>query len=387
MSEGTPSSSVVNKKQLRKRALLLLTLVFSLVIAGYLLYWFLVSSHYVSTDNAYVQGNQVQVMAQVSGSVTQVSVDNTDKVNAGDLLIALDPTDAKQAYERARTNLAENVRQTQQLMVTGQELQANIELKQTELQRLQDDLKRREALASSQAIGREELQHARDAVRTAQASLQVAIKQHKANQAILLDTPITQQPAVRESASQVRDAWLALQRTQILSPVKGYVSRRNVQPGSHIAPGKPLMAIIPADELWVNANFKETQLGDVRIGQRATLVSDFYGSRVIYHGTVAGLEMGTGSAFSLLPAQNATGNWIKVVQRLPVRIILNKEELQRYPLRIGLSMQVSIDTRNRQGSTLATESRQQPAYSSSALTLDLTPVNQVIQSIIQANTQ
>ncbi|KHS97697.1 multidrug transporter [Pectobacterium brasiliense] len=380
-----PQTPQKNKKQQRKRVLSLLTFIFVVLGSAWLVYWFLVLRHHQSTDDAYVAGNQIQIMAQVSGSVTHVNVDNTDFVKQGQVLVELDPTDAQQAFERAKTGLANSVRQTHQLIINSKQYQANIELRQTELNKAQSDLSRREALGSANAIGREEVQHARDAVATAKAALEVARQQYQANQAMILDTPLEKQPAIQQASVEMRDAWLALQRTKIVSPIDGYVSRRSVQIGARISSTSALMAVVPANHLWVDANFKETQLANMRIGQPATVIADIYGDDVVYQGKVVGLDMGTGSAFSLLPAQNATGNWIKVVQRLPVRIEIDPKQVAEHPLRIGLSALVNVDTANTEGSALAETSRTTPAYQSDALTLDLTPVNQEISAIIQAN--
>jgi membrane fusion protein (multidrug efflux system) len=375
----------VNKKGKRKGALLALTLLFVIIAVAYGIYWFLVLRHYESTDDAYVAGNQVQIMAQVSGSVTKVWADNTDFVKQGDVLVTLDQTDAEQAFDKAQTVLASSVRQTRQLMINSKQYQANIELQKTALAQAQSDLNRRVPLGSANLIGREELQHARDAVATAQAQLDVAIQQYNANQAMILGSKLEDQPNVKQAAAELRNAWLALQRTKIVSPMTGYVSRRAVQVGAQISPTTPLMAIVPASGLWVDANFKETQLAHMRIGQSATVVSDIYGDDVKYTGKVVGLDMGTGSAFSLLPAQNATGNWIKVVQRLPVRIELDAKQIEEHPLRIGLSTLVNVDTANRDGSVLSSQVRSTPAYESNARELNLAPVNQMINQIIQAN--
>lgn len=374
-----------NKKKTRKKVLLLLALLFVLAGIAWGVYWFLVLRHFQETDDAYVAGNQVQVMAQVSGSVNKVWFDDTDFVKKGDVLVSLDKTDAEQAFEKAQTALATSVRQTHQLMINAKQYQASIALQQTALAQAEADLKRREPLGASNLIGREELQHSRDAVATAKAQLDVAVQQYNANQAMILDTSLENQPAVKQSAAELRDAWLALQRTDIRSPMDGYVSRRSVQVGSQIDTSTALMAVVPATNLWIDANFKETQLAGVRIGQAATVVADIYGDDVVYHGKVVGLDMGTGSAFSLLPAQNATGNWIKVVQRLPVRIELNQEDIAKHPLRIGLSTLVKVDTTDKAGSALATSVRQQAAYSSNALAIDLAPVNQLITDIVRAN--
>ncbi|CAH3485018.1 Multidrug export protein EmrA [Klebsiella oxytoca] len=374
-----------SKKGKRKGALLLLTLLFIIVAVAYGIYWFLVLRHFEETDDAYVAGNQVQIMAQVSGSVTKVWADNTDYVQKGDPLVTLDQTDAQQAFEKAQTQLAASVRQTRQQMINSKQLQASIDVKKTALSQAQTDLNRRIPLGAANLIGREELQHARDTVASAQAELDVAIQQYNANQAIVLGTKLEQQPAVLQAATEVRNAWLALQRTKIVSPISGYVSRRSVQPGAQITTTTPLMAVVPATNLWIDANFKETQLAHMRIGQPATVISDIYGDDVKYTGKVVGLDMGTGSAFSLLPAQNATGNWIKVVQRLPVRIELDEKQLAEHPLRIGLSTLVEVNTTDRGGEMLASQVRSAPVYESNAREIGLEPVNKLINDIIQAN--
>lgn len=384
-AETQAPQQTANKKGKRKRALILLTLLFVIIAVAYGSYWFLVLRHYEETDDAYVAGNQVQIMSQVSGSVTKVWADNTDYIKQGDVLVTLDQTDAQQAFEKAQTQLASSVRQMRQLMINNKQLQANIDIRKTTLAQAQTDLNRRIPLGNANLIGREELQHAKDAVTSAQAALDVAIQQYNANQAMILGTKLEDQPTVRQAATEVRNAWLAQQRTKIVSPMSGYVSRRSVQPGAQISPTTPLMAVVPASNLWVDANFKETQLAHMRIGQPVTVVSDIYGDDVKYTGKVVGLDMGTGSAFSLLPAQNATGNWIKVVQRLPVRIELDEKQLEQHPLRIGLSTLVKVDTSNRDGQMLANQIRTSPVYESNAREISLDPVNKLINDIVQAN--
>ncbi|AYY79817.1 MAG: multidrug efflux MFS transporter periplasmic adaptor subunit EmrA [Proteus vulgaris] len=384
--ENTPPQAPIrNKKRTRRNVLLLLTILFILAGVAYTAYWFMVLRHHETTDNAYVTGNQIMVMPQISGSVTTVYVDNTDFVKAGEPLVLLDSSDEKLALEKAKTALANSVRQMHQQIINGRQLKANIVLRETELTKLQNDLRRREVLGERNVIGKEELQHAREAVSTARAALEVAKEQYNANQAIILNTPIAQQPSVLQASTDVRNAWLALERTKILSPTDGYVSRRSVQVGAQVSPGKPLMAIVPTTGMWIDANFKETQLANMRIGQPAKITTDFYGKKVIYHGTVLGLDMGTGSAFSLLPAQNASGNWIKVVQRLPVRISLDEKELAEKPLRIGLSSEVTVDTINLDGKVLPHSERQVPAYHTDALTIDMSEINKLINEIIEQN--
>ncbi|PHM63449.1 multidrug efflux MFS transporter periplasmic adaptor subunit EmrA [Xenorhabdus ishibashii] len=372
-------------KQKRLRIITLLTFFFLILGAGYTIYWFLTLRHHQETDNAYVTGNQIQIMSQIAGSVVTVNFDNTDFVKSGQSLVRLDPRDAELALERAKNELANTVRVTHQHLIDSERYQAIIELKKIALRKAQHDLNRREILGNQDLIGKEELQHMRETVSAAQADLDVAIAQYKSNQAIILDTPLEKQPAIEKAASDVRDAWLALQRTNIVSPVDGYVARRSVQVGSRINSGTPLMAIVTTNNMWIEANFKETQLANMRIGQPAKIISDFYGDNIVYTGKVAGIDMGTGSAFSLLPAQNASGNWIKVVQRLPVRIELDPKQLKQHPLRIGLSTKVIVDTTNTDGTVLATTERTLPAYQTNALTIDMAPANKIVTDIINSN--
>ncbi|OTA18771.1 multidrug efflux system [Xenorhabdus beddingii] len=387
-SEKTPLPSgpkKSDKKRKRRNIITLLTSLFLLLGIIYAVYWFLVLRYQQKTDNAYVTGNQVQIMSQVAGSVITVNFDNTDYVKSGHVLVQLDPRDAELTLKKAENELANTVRITHQRMIDSKKYQATIELKKIALNKAQSDLSRREVLGAKDLIGREELQHMRDNVSMAQADLDIAIAQYKSNQATILDTPLEKQPAVEKAASGVRDAWLALQRTKIVTPVDGYVARRGVQVGSRINSGTPLMAIVPVNNMWIEANFKETQLANMRIGQPAKIISDFYGDDVVYTGKVAGIDMGTGSAFSLLPAQNASGNWIKIVQRLPVRIEIDPEQLKQHPLRIGLSTSITVNTTDSNGIALATTERSLPAYHTNALTIDMAPANQIVTDVINRN--
>lgn len=369
----------------RKAWLIGTTLLFIILLAGYLIYWFMVLRYQEYTDDAYVVGLQVPIVAQTTGNVTQVNFENTDLVRAGDVLVVLDKTNAELAYAQARHDLAAIVRQTQELYYNRDQLSAVIAQKNVLLNQAKSDYARRSVLGQRGTISKEDLQHSREAVEEAQASLNASVQQFNATKALLKTTALADQPAVLQAADKVRDAWITLQRTQIRSPFTGYVSRRNVQVGAQVSPDASLMAIVPAEPVWIDANFKETQLSDVQIGQPVTITSDFYGSKVIFNGTVAGLDMGTGSAFSLLPAQNATGNWIKVVQRLPVRVELDPQQIAKYPLRIGLSMNVTIETKDTGGQVLANVQRDTPAFKSDVLIPDLAPVNLVIAQIITDN--
>lgn len=374
-------------KQENKRTLwmIIATVIIVLLFVAYGVYWFLVLRFQEYTDDAYVSGLQIPIVAQTTGNVTQVNFENTDLVKAGDVLVVLDKTNAQLAYEQAKHDLASTVRKTKELYINGDQYQAQIQQNRVSLAQAQKDYQRRAALGRSGTISKEDLQHSQEAVQLAQAALDISIQQYNANRALLRNTALKNQPAVQQAADSVRSAWINLQRTEIKSPMTGYVSRRNVQVGSQVSPQSSLMAIVPVQPVWVDANFKETQLENVRIGQPVTINSDFYGSNVSYKGTVVGLDMGTGSAFSLLPAQNATGNWIKVVQRLPVRVELDPEQVAKYPLRIGLSMNVTIDIKDQNGPVLSEVQRTTPAFESDVLVLKLNDVDQVIDTIISDN--
>lgn len=328
----------------RKRNLTLVTLLFIIIALGVTLAYFLFWQHEEETEDAYVAGHLVQITPQITGTVRKVMFDDTELVKKGDVLITLDDSDFQLAYDRAQNELIQAIRQNKQQTATNSQAKAQVLLRKADLARAQADLRRRELLSGTDAISGEELSHARAAVVQAQAALKaVEAAETSAQAAIGNNIPLRQQPAVQTAVSRIKDAWLNLQRTQIHAPIAGQVAKRNVQVGQRITQGVPLMAVVPLDNLWVDANFKESQLRKMRIGQSVEMVSDLYGSKVVYHGKVMGLSAGTGSAFSLLPAQNATGNWIKVVQRVPVRISLDSRELRANPLRMGLSMTVKVD--------------------------------------------
>jgi len=363
--ENTAPKSPKNGR--RKKALLSVAAVVALAGLSWGAYEWLVASHYEDTDNAYVQGNVVQITPQIGGTVMAIPADDTDYVKAGQPLVQLDPADAKVALDQAEANLAQTVRQVRTVYANNGSLSAQVSLReadvskaQAEVDRSDDDLRRRQSLSGNGAVSTEELNHARSqlanarsALAAAQAAVASAREQLASNQAMTEGTSVEQHPSVQAAAAKVREAWLSTQRAALPAPVDGYVAKRTVQLGQRVAAGTPLMSIIPLKQVWVDANFKEVQLRKVRIGQPATLTADVYGRKVEYHGTVAGLGAGTGSAFALLPAQNATGNWIKVVQRVPVRIALNEDEITANPLRVGLSMEVEVDVSRQDGKSLA----------------------------------
>ncbi|OYD75561.1 efflux pump membrane protein (multidrug resistance protein A) [Burkholderia sp. YR290] len=336
----------------RKRMMTLLVIVILIAAIAYGLYYFLVARFHEETDDAYVNGNVVQITPQVTGTVVAVNADDTQTVKVGDPLVVLDPADSRIALQSAEANLGQVVRQVRGLYADDSQYQAQVAVRQSDLSRAQDDLKRRMQVAQTGAVSQEEISHARDAVKSAQAALDASQQQLASNRALTANTTIASHPNVQAAAAKVRDAYLNNARNTLPAPVTGYVAKRSVQVGQRVAPGNPLMAIVPLNAVWVDANFKEVQLKHMRIGQPVELTADVYGSSVKYQGKVVGFSAGTGSAFSLLPAQNATGNWIKVVQRLPVRIALNPQELEKHPLRIGLSMQVEVSIKDDTGGEL-----------------------------------
>ena len=350
-----------------------------------LAWWLLYARFYESTDDAYVAGDLVNVMSEVDGTVVSIGADETDLVTAGQELVRLDATDARIALQDAEQQLARTVRQTRTVFATRDQLQAVVDQRRADLARAQADFNRRRSLASSGAVSGEELGHAQDALNAARDALVAADKNLAASRALVGRTGVADNPDVRAAATQVERAWLALVRTGVRAPVTGYVARRTVQLGERIAPGAPLMVLVPLGRLWLEANFREMQLRHMRIGQPATVVADLYGGHVSYHGRVAGLGLGTGSAFALLPAQNATGNWIKGVQRVPVRIALDPHELAAHPLRIGLSTVVRVDVHDTSGAALAQTPRREPVLETRTYDIDTSSIRARIEQIINDN--
>ncbi len=383
----------------RKKALSLIAAVVAVGGAAYGTYYTLVASHYEHTDNAYVQANVVQITPQVGGTVVAIQADDTDVVKAGQPLLKLDAADARVALDQAEAQLAQTVREVRTLFANNAGLQASIQTRQADVARAQnefnrakDDVARRAPLVETGAVGREEYQHAqaqmnaaRDALSAAQAALLQAREQLGSNQSLTDGTTVAQHPNVIRASARVREAYLALQRVTLPSPVDGYVARRNVQVGQRVQPGTPVMTVVTLGQPWVDANFKESQLQRLHIGQPATLWADVYGKKVVYHGRVTGLGAGTGAAFSLLPAQNATGNWIKVVQRVPVRIALQPDEVKANPLRVGLSMNVEVDVKDQEGGVLASVPRTEPVAATQVFDVQQLDADKLVKQIINAN--
>ncbi|MEJ5126760.1 HlyD family efflux transporter periplasmic adaptor subunit [Comamonas sp. MYb21] len=396
---AAPAAPEAPAAQPRKKWLLRLTGIVIVLGAAYGIYDWMVNSHFEETDNAYVQGNLVQIAPQTAGTVQSILADDTDYVKEGQALVRLDPADAKVAFEQAKANLAQAVRQVRTLYVNNGSYTAQIAQRQAEvakakndLVRAQSDLKRRQALTGNGAVSKEELSHAQSqvdaaqaAVNASQAAVNTAREQLASNQSLTEGISVNDHPNVLTAAAKVREAYLAMQRNELVSPVSGVVGKRSVQVGQRVAPGTPLMTVVPMNQLWVEANFKENQLRNLRLGQPVKMTADLYGKKVEYSGTVEGLGVGTGAAFSLLPAQNATGNWIKVVQRVPVRIALDPKQVQEHPLRVGLSMLVDVDIQNQDGKLLADVPRKEPLVQTNVYDVQDEGADAVIAQVIASN--
>lgn len=386
MSEKTKKNNAAQ----RSRVLVVLVLVFLLAGVGYGAYWWLHSRNFETTDDANVAGNLIRITPRVAGTVVAVYADDTDLVRRGQLLARLDDADARVALAGAEAHLADTVRQVRQMFHAVEQSQANIALKQENLRQAQSDARRRgdaapDGAVGADAISREEREHADSALKRAQSELRLAESQFEGAQARVARTDPEHHPAVRQAAAQVREAFLNLERCAILAPESGYVAKRVVQLGQQIAPGTALMVVVPLRQVWVEANFKEDQLKRMRIGQAVEMKSDLYGSSVVHHGKVVGLAAGTGSVFSLLPPQNASGNWIKIVQRLPVRVALDPADLAKYPLRIGLSMKAEVETRDASGESLARVAPTGPRYETDVYVDDEKAAERRIAEIVFAN--
>ncbi len=333
------------KRKLRKTLLIGLALGVAKIGLAYGAYYVLVASNYVTTDNAYVGASVAQINSQVSGPIARVMVDDTRQVHKGDVLVTIDDSDTRLALARAEADYQHTLQRVSQYYAQRAAAAATVQARISDVTRTAGDYGRRKNLAESGAISREQLSAARTAAEAAEANLMAARETLQAQSEMVKGVSITNHPESVAARAALEKARLDLSRTVIRAPIDGIVAQRKAQVGQSVQPGQTLMTVTPLAQAYVDANFKEGQLGEVRVGQPVTLTSDLYGGKVVYHGKVAGMGGGTGSAFAVIPAQNATGNWIKVVQRVPVRIALNPAEMAVHPLRVGLSMTATIDTR------------------------------------------
>jgi membrane fusion protein (multidrug efflux system) len=369
----------------RKRALLILLVAVLVLGAAWLAYYLLVARWHQDTDDAYVQGNIVSITAQTPGTVVAINADDGMRVTAGQVLVQLDPNDARVAYEQAEANLAATVRQVRGLYSSVDAAQADIAAREVAVAQARADVARRSGLVASGAVSSEELAHAQAELKAAEAALSAAGGQLSRSRALVDATTVASQPQVQAAAAQLRQAYLNLQRAAVVAPIDGYVAKRSVQLGQRVQPGGPLMAVIPLEQVWVDANFKETQLHNMRLGQPVKLTADLYGGDVEFDGKLVSLGLGTGSAFALLPAQNASGNWIKIVQRIPVRIELDPKQLREHPLRLGMSMSADVSVRDQGGPVLPAAPADKPVLTTDAYARQLHDADALIEKIIAGN--
>lgn len=371
----------------RKRNFAILLVILVLIAAGCLAWYFLYARYYETTDDAYVNANLVTLTPQIAGTVTQVAVDEGDYVTKGQPLVLLDPSDTQIALQQAEANLASTVRQVRGLYSTADNYRAQVAAKKVALQTAQNDFARRQKIFASGAIAAEDMSHYRDAVATAQSDLAAAQQALSTNLAMVDDTVIDSHPEIKSAVATLRQRYLDNARSTIVAPVSGFVAKRAVQLGMRVDSGTTLMSIVPLDQVWVDANVKESQMNTMRLGQKVVLTADLYGDKVEYQGTIESLGIGTGSAFSLLPAQNASGNWIKIVQRLPVRITLDPHDMEKHPLRVGLSMFAKVDIRDTEGHLLPQKTVAAPRFTTDVYQNALDKADQMVAKILHDNSQ
>ena len=396
-TEATPNTSAGNAAHLpssplpapgngkRKRALLILLAIVLIAGGAWMAWYLLVSRWHQSTDDAYVQGNIVSITPQTAGTVVAINAEDGMRVEAGQVLVQLDPNDAEVAYAQAEANLAGVVRQVRGLYSSVDSAQADIAARRVAVAQARADVARRSGLVATGAVSSEELAHVRAQLAAAEAALSGSQGQLSRNRALVDATTVGNQPQVQAAAAQLRQAYLNQQRSAIVAPISGFVGKRAVQLGQRVQPGTTLMTVVPLEQVWVEANFKETQLHAMRLGQPVELTADVYGDDVTYTGKVTSLGLGTGSAFALLPAQNASGNWIKIVQRVPVRIELDPKQVAEHPLRLGMSMSAEVGIRDQAGKTLPTATPAKSLLTTRAYAQQLQDADARIETIIDQN--
>lgn len=385
MTEPMPPPPPPASNHKRNRAILITALIFALLGVAWLTYWLVWGRYYQYTDDAYVDGNNVVLTPQVPGIVESFSVMNADLVPEGRILVELDKTDASIALDKAIAELGNAVRDVMEMFERAKQLAAMIEVKKAEFVKSAQDYEHRKNLIDEGGVSLEDLEHAIAALGASYADLAATEHAFIGAVAKVENTSLQTHPIVEEAKNRVRDAFVFLQRCTIKAPVSGIVAQRTVQVGERVQAGKPLMAIVPLDQMWVNANFKEVQLSKMRVGQPVKVTSDMYGRSVVYEGIVAGIGGGTGSVFSVLPPQNATGNWIKIVQRVPVRITLDQKQIEEHPLRLGLSLEVTVDIHDTDKPLLPQVRADEPLYSTDVFADQETGAEALIAEVINEN--
>lgn len=374
-----------NNHTKRTKTLLIIGGIFLLIGLLSLLYWWIYVYEQESTDDAYVNGNMVTLYARVPGAVTSYYVDDTQLVEEGQKILDLDPLDLEIAFESQKTALALAVRDIAQLQQQVLQTEAEIRAQKARLNKLQIDYTNRMGLIDAQAISKEELDHARADLDAAQADLEATEHRLEALKLRLGNTSLENNPQVQAAVLQARNAYINLWRGTVYAPTRGFIAQRKVQVGENVKVDRPLLSILPLNQIWIDANFKERQLRDIRVGQPAKVWADMYGSGVEYKGKVYGIEPGSGSVFSLLPPQNATGNWIKIVQRVPVRIVLDPEQVEKYPLFVGLSTYVTVDTADTSGHRLHQKPSDRQLASTKVFDVPEEQLDGLIEAIIRDN--
>lgn len=382
-SENTPEPPKAEKAK-RRRIMLILAVTFASLLLLYFIYWIIWGRFSVYTDDAYVNGNMVALMPQISGTVTEIYTDDTQLVVKGQPVVKLDQTDTLIALQKAKANLGETVRQVRQYFENAQQALALVVSRKADLVKAQLDLDRRVGLVGKLAVSKEELQHVQTALYNAKAAYREALHQFLSAYALVENAHLYTHPFVERAKAQLKEAYVNQVRTTILAPLTGYCAKRGVNVGQQVSPQTSMLSIVPLDQIWVDANYKETQLRDIRINQPVSLYADAY-SNISYHGRIVGLNAGTGAAFAVLPPQNATGNWIKIVQRLAVRVAIDPKELAKNNLQLGLSMHVTTDIRDTSGKKLSTVVNTKPFYATNVFANQLKDADQLIKQILSAN--
>jgi membrane fusion protein (multidrug efflux system) len=369
----------------RRHALMWTTLILLAIAGGLGFYYWKVWRFEEYTNDSYVSGNMTIINPQISGIVMSIHVDNTDYVERGQLLIELDATSYQIAYDRTKANLGEVVREVKQMFEVVKQYEADLVAREAELIRAEQDYQNRVNLVGIGGVSKEDFEHIQANLYTARANLDSTFFALQGARALVMNTQIQTHPKVLRLAQELKEAYVNLKRTQILAPVNGYVAQRQVQVGEQVAIGTPLLSVVPLGEIWIDANFKENQLAQMRVGQPVKITADIYGDSVIFHGSLMGINPGTGAVFSILPPQNATGNWIKIVQRVPVRVILDPEEIKEHPLMLGMSTEATVDLHDQRGPMLRPSQPLKSLYMTNIYPKQEEGVDEIIDEIIRMN--